>query len=115
MKNKDIVSAVVGSCFFAVPYLALSVPLLPSLAIAGASVVAGELLFSDVIRKSYEEVDLETSIKMARADNKHIRSMIKMIDNTSVQVNLKDICDNINKIINTIEKNPKKVKKVSKE
>ena len=50
MKNKDIISAVIGSAFFAVPYLAFSTPLAPALAIGVAAFGAGELILSkDVI------------------------------------------------------------------
>ena len=48
MKNKEIVSAVLGSTFFAVPYLALSVTLLPSLAIGCAAFGASELMLSGI-------------------------------------------------------------------
>ena len=45
MKNKDTISAIVGGAFFAIPYLALSLPILPSLAIGAGAFVAGELAF----------------------------------------------------------------------
>ena len=44
MKNSEVISAVVGGAFFAVPYLALSVPILPSLAIGATAFVAGEFI-----------------------------------------------------------------------
>lgn len=46
MKNKEIVSAIVGSAFFAVPYIGLSVALAPSLAIGCAAFGASQLVFS---------------------------------------------------------------------
>ena len=46
MKHKDTASALVGTAFFAIPYLALSVPVLPSLAIGAAAFCAGELVFT---------------------------------------------------------------------
>ena len=46
MKNKEIVSAFLGSAFFAVPYLGLSVALGPSLLIGCAAFGASELMFS---------------------------------------------------------------------
>ena len=48
MKNSEIASAVIGSTFFAVPYLLLALPLAPSLAIGATAFVAGEL----VLKKS---------------------------------------------------------------
>ena len=46
MKNKDIASAIVGSGFFAIPYLALSVTFVPSLVMGAAAFVGTELLLS---------------------------------------------------------------------
>ena len=48
MKNKDIVSAVVGSAFFAVPYLGMSIALAPALAIGCVAFGASELVLSGV-------------------------------------------------------------------
>ena len=54
MKNKDIISAIIGSAFFAVPYLAFSTPLAPALAIGVAAFGAGELILSkDIVIKGY--------------------------------------------------------------
>ena len=51
MKKGDskgpIISAIIGGTFFAVPYLLLSVPVLPSIGIAAVAFGAGNLLFSD--------------------------------------------------------------------
>ena len=47
MKNKEIASAAVGGLFFAVPYLVLSAPIIPSLLIGAAAFGAGELVFGD--------------------------------------------------------------------
>ena len=41
MKNSEIISAIVGGTFFALPYLALSMPIIPSLAIGAAAFAAG--------------------------------------------------------------------------
>ena len=51
MKNKEITSAILGSTFFAIPYLGLSVALAPSLVIGGCAFVASELMFSGVKTK----------------------------------------------------------------
>ena len=55
MKHKDTVAAIIGSSFFAVPYLALSVPILPSLAIGVGAFFAGELLFSKEKSVDYKD------------------------------------------------------------
>ena len=51
MKNSEIASALVGGTFFAVPYLALSIPIVPSLVIGACAFAAGELVFrTDVLQ-----------------------------------------------------------------
>ena len=46
MKNSTIVSAIVRWSIFAVPYLGLSIGLLPSLVIGASAFGAGELILS---------------------------------------------------------------------
>ncbi len=115
MKNSEIVSAVVGGTFFAVPYLALAVPLAPSLAIGAAAFVAGELVFkSDKVVSTLKETnfDLYQVLENAKKQNKHILDMVPMIEDEEIKKNLKEINDSVNKIIKTIEKNPDKKKKL---
>ena len=114
MKNSEIVSAVVGGTFFAVPYLALAVPLAPSLAIGAAAFVAGELVFRTDYVKTLKEtnISLYNVLQDAKKKNKHILEMIPKIDDDGIKKNLKEINDTVDKIIKTIEKNPEKEKKV---
>ena len=73
MKNRSTLSALVGASFFAVPYLALSIPLVPSLLIGGAAFITGEFVFKkeeskeDITILSFNEI-----IEGARKQNKHI-------------------------------------------
>ena len=46
MKNKEIVSGVVGASFFALGYLGMSVAFLPALAIGAGAYVASELVLN---------------------------------------------------------------------
>lgn len=114
MKNSEVVSAVVGGTFFAVPYLALSIPLLPSLAIGVAAFAAGELVFkTDVVQTLKESnVSLYETLELAKNQNKHILEMIPKIENEDLRKDLNEINSTIAKIITTIEKNPEKVKKL---
>ena len=114
MKNSEVVSAVVGGTFFAVPYLALSIPLLPSLAIGAAAFAAGELVFkTDVVQTLKESnVSLYETLELAKNQNKHILEMILKIENEDLRKDLNEINSTIAKIITTIEKNPEKVKKI---
>ena len=114
MKNSEIVSAIVGGSFFAVPYLALAVPLAPSLAIGAAAFVAGELVFRTDYVKTLKETNLSlyNVLQNAKKENKHILEMVPKIDDDQIKSNLKEINDTVDKIIKTIEKNPEKEKKL---
>ena len=114
MKNSEVVSAVVGGTFFAVPYLALSIPLLPSLAIGAAAFAAGELVFkTDVVQTLKESnVSLYETLELAKNQNKHILEMILKIENEDLRKDLNEINSTTSKIITTIEKNPENVKKI---
>ncbi|MBQ6498194.1 MAG: 5-bromo-4-chloroindolyl phosphate hydrolysis family protein [Bacilli bacterium] len=110
MKNREIVSAAIGGVFFAVPYLALSAPLLPSLIVGAAAFGAGELVFGDY-KLTLKETNrsLYQMLEDAKKKNKHIVDMIPMIENADIQKELNEINDSVSKIIDTISKDPKKV------
>ena len=112
MKNSEIASALVGTTFFAVPYLALSVPILPSLAIGSVAFIAGELVFKKDIKTSLKQsnVTLYKTLERAKKENKHIIDMIPLIDDEELKINLNEINDTVDKIIKTVEKNPEKEK-----
>ena len=112
MKNKEIASAAVGGIFFAVPYLVLSAPILPSLLIGAAAFGAGELVFGDN-KLTLKDTDpsLYFMLEKAKKQNKHILEMIPVIEDQVIQKELNQINDSVNKIIETISKNPKKLKK----
>ena len=113
MKNSEVTSAVIGSTFFAVPYLILSVPLTPSLAIGSMAFIAGELVLKKS-KKSLKEtnISLYQTLQTAKAQNKHIIEMTKVIEDESIKKDLKEINLTVDKIIKTIEKEPKKEKKI---
>ncbi len=114
MKNKEIASAAVGGIFFAVPYLVLSAPILPSLLIGAAAFGAGELVFGDN-KLTLKDTDpsLYFMLEKAKKQNKHILEMIPVIEDQVIQKELNQINDSVNKIIETISKNPKKLKKAN--
>lgn len=115
MKNKDVASAIIGSTFFAVPYLFLATPIVPSLLIGVAAFSAGELVFKNKENLTLKERDrnLYDTLEKAKKENKHIIDMIPRIENSDVQKDLYEINDSVNKIIDTITKSPKKVKQVN--
>ncbi len=114
MKNKEAISAVIGSAFFALPYLALSVPVLPSVAIGAAAFCAGELLLDKETKKTLKETNnsLYQTLQNAKKQNNHILDMITAIEDIEIKKNLNEINDVVNKIIEAVEKSPNKVKNI---
>ena len=110
MKNKEIVSAAIGGAFFAVPYLVLAAPLLPSLAIGVVAFGAGELLLGEE-KPTLKETNrkLYNILETAKKQNKRILQMIPMIEDKDIQEQLNEINDSVSKIISTVEEKPKKV------
>ena len=116
MKNKDITSAILGSTFFAIPYIGLSVALAPSLVIGGCAFVASELMFSGVKTKDKlknTNKSLYQKIQEARKEQKQIKNLIPKVENTETKQNLKEINETINKILEEVERKPKKEKKLN--
>ena len=116
MKGKEVVSAVVGGAFFAVPYLALSFTLAPALAIGCAAFGASELVLSGLVKNDkLKDTDLPLYMKItnAKKQNKEIVSMIPKIESEETKKNLNEINDTVDKIIKTIEEHPKKGKKLN--
>ena len=110
MKNKDIYSALTGGAFFAIPYLALSMPVLPSLIIGIAAFGAGELVLSkNNVVKGYTK-SLSETLDDARKINKNIQKNSGNIEDSDIRYDLKEINATVNKIITTIEKNPEKAR-----
>ncbi len=112
--KKDIVSAVLGSTFFAIPYTLLSVAFAPSLIIGGAAFTASELVFSNSKKKETlkeSNKSLYDKLFIAKKQNREITAMISKIENEETRNNLKEITATVAKIIDTIEYNPRKAKK----
>lgn len=115
MKNKNIISSVVGAGFFAVGYLGLSLSLVPALVIGTASFVASELVISG--NKKIQEIvepTFKEKISIARRQITYLKDMISKIDDESMQLDLKEIVNTSNKIINRIEENTLKNKTATK-
>lgn len=115
MKNSSIISAIIGGTFFAVPYLALSAGILPSLAIGVCAYGAGELLLHN---KKKEEINEQNRsmydvLNEAKNKNKQILDMETKVDSPELRKNINEIGETVNKMIKTIEKKPEKFKKMS--
>ncbi len=107
MKNKEVISSVIGATFFAVGYLGMSIALLPAAAIGAGAYVASELVINGAKKeiKRQEEKNFKEKLDDAKKMNRHINEMVKEIDSDEVRVYMQDINKTTAKIINTIEKN----------
>lgn len=116
MKNKEVVSAIVGSAFFAIPYLGMSIALAPALVIGCAAFGASELVLSGVKNKeTLRDTDRKLYLKITKAEkqNKEILNLIPKVESESTRDNLKEIHSTINKILATVAKNPTKAKNLN--
>lgn len=114
MKGKEIVSGVLGGTFFAIPYLALSTALVPSLAIGIAAFAASELVLSGNTKEILKDVNkpLYLKINSAKKENKEILNLIPKVDNLDTRKNLNDIHSTVEEILEVVENNPKKADKL---
>lgn len=111
MKKNYIYSAILGGAFFAVPYVALGIELLPSLAISAVAYGAGTLIFKDrnKLDLSIDKKNLYDILKEAKEETLQISNLSKQIEDKEVVENIEQICDISNKIIDTLSKNPNKL------
>lgn len=111
MKKGYIYSAVLGGAFFAVPYLALGINLIPSLAISAAAYGAGTLIFKDKTKFdiSSEHKNINEIIKEAKEMTSQINSISKQLEDKKLIENVNQICNTSNKIIDTLSKKPEKL------
>ena len=116
MKNKEVVSAIIGSAFFAVPYVGMSIALAPALAIGCAAFGASELVLSGIKGKeSLKDTDRELYNKIVKAkkQNREILDLVPKVESKETKKNLMEIYDTVIKILNTVQFNPKKAKKIN--
>ncbi len=116
MRNKEIVSAVVGGAFFAVPYIGLSFALAPALAIGCAAFGASELVLSSVKGKELlkdTDHNLYVKLNVAKKQNKEILSLIPKVESVDTRKHLSEIHETVNKIISSIEAKPKAAKSIN--
>lgn len=122
MKNGPILSGIAGGICFAAPYVMLTTPLGVPAALSISILTgvlgfgAGTLVFSDSKVKEYtidtEHEDIIQIISKAKKMNSEIMGMVNKVEDSGLQVDIRQIYQTSNKIINTVEKSPKKVKYV---
>lgn len=112
--KKPIISALIGGTFFAIPYLALNLSILPSLGIAAIAYGAGNLLLSD----SNNNIKIDSTqnfydiLNTAKKQNAKIYEVMNKIDDKELVQNINEIHDTSAKIIDEISKNPSKLNKI---
>lgn len=111
MKKQYIVPVALGGTFFAVSYLALSIPILPSIIAAGVAYGAGWLLVKD--KNSTNDFDImprnyEETLKSAKGLNSELIHLAKQVEDKMLIENINEIADISNKILDTLEKKPGK-------
>lgn len=115
MKKEYIYSCLLGGTFFAVPYLACGLAALPSAVIGVAAYGAGILIFRDKkkidISDNFEMED-RIAIKEAKELTIKMQNISKQLESPQLVQNVKSIVSTTNKIIETVEKKPEKIKKV---
>lgn len=108
----QVISAVIGAAFFAVPYLGFGVSILPSLGMGALAFGAGNLLFSENTT-SNEELNKEKTfyelLNDAKKQNAEIYAMINRVEDEKLQANITEVHQTAKKIIDTISKNPDKL------
>ena len=114
MKNKNVISSVIGASFFAIGYLALAVPIAPALVLGVASFTASELIISGSKKEEIKELTHKEKMNLAKDEIKHIKDMISKIENKDIIESLEEIVKSSNKIISFIDKNKLKNKTVTK-
>lgn len=115
MKKEYIYSCLLGGTFFAVPYLACGLAALPSAAIGIAAYGAGILIFKDKKKIDISdnlEIDDRIAIKKAKDLTTKMQNISKQLESPQLVKNVKSIVITTNKIIETVEKKPEKIKKV---
>ena len=112
MKYKEIASALVGGAFFAVPYAVLALPLVPSLVIGAAAFGASTLVIPDVKEEQKIRESVGKKLEKAKKQNKQIEAVIPKIEDSKTKEHVRSITGTITKIIDTVFKNPKKIKKI---
>ena len=115
MKKGYIFSAILGTAFFAVPYLALGVAALPSAAIGAAAFVSGSLIFKDNKKDLIYSNDenMEELLANANSQVRQLEAIIPKLEDNDLVSDAREVCSTTKKIIRTIEKKKDKVGQVN--
>ena len=112
MKNRYILSSVIGGAFFASSYLALNLGIIPSVAIAGISFAASALATKGSSLDDLGQKNLNAYRILLEDSKKNVgklKQIIPSIDNESIKNDVVEISKTSEKIINRLEKTPEKI------
>ena len=112
MKNKYILSSIIGGAFFASSYLALNLGIIPSVAIAGISFAAGVLATKENNLDELGIKNLEaykTLLENSKQSLTKLKKIVPSIENETIKNDVSDITKTSEKIINRLEKTPEKI------
>lgn len=118
MKKKYIYSGIIGSAFFGVSYLALSLGIIPSLITSVVSFGASSLIFKDDY--SLDELGYKNQeeyrklLENSKKDLLSLKSLRQNITDEKVLNNVSDIIKITDKIIKLLYKKPDKVSSATK-
>ena len=112
MKNRYILSGIIGSGFFAVPYLALNIPLLPSLGVGalafGAMTLATKESPLDKLGNGNFGV-YKTLLINSGQYVRELKRISKLIGDKTVREYVNEIASISEKITNRLSKTPEKI------
>lgn len=117
MKNKEVLSGIIGGSFFTLTYLAVGLPLLPALLVGTGAFIGGELLMSKTNILTFDKVDetnVDAVLKDAKNKAKFIASSVSKIDDNDIKNYLTEISYTTEKIVESVSKNKKKIKRNEK-
>ncbi len=102
-----------GACF-AIPLLLTPAGIIPSVLLGAAAFGASELILGEEEKKPVivNNRNISKEVEKARAINKEIQEMQFKIEDIGLQNSIKDVSKTAESIINTVEQNPTKFKKV---
>ncbi len=118
MKKKYIYSGIIGSAFFGVSYLALSLGIIPSLITSVVSFGASSLIFKDDY--SLDELGYKNQeeyrklLENSKKDLLSLKSLRQNITDEKVLNNVSDIIKITDKIIKLLYKKPDKISSATK-
>lgn len=108
--KKYIAPGILGGTFFAIPYLALNLGIVPSLISATTAFIAGNL----IMKKAEPEIELtkldDTALlQESKKMIEQIKIMSRQLKNTIIKEKLEEIAILSKKIVTKLESNPKKI------